>query len=73
MDFHSLQDGPGRDIIRVEQSRIVCPVCRRLTRQRVRPGTRFTDLPLWCPHCKQTSVVSYRAPVPEPESQSQSL
>ena len=71
MDCASLQTPIRCDILHVEGGRAVCPVCGRRTRQRILPGTRLRELPLWCPHCRRESVVSYREPEPESEPQSQ--
>lgn len=65
MDCGSLQTRPRCDTIRVINGRAVCPICGGLTAQRILPGTRVQQLPLYCKRCRQASVVSYE---PEPLS-----
>ena len=36
----------------------VCPVCRQITNQAVRPETKATSLQLWCRHCKAVHLVN---------------
>lgn len=45
----------------------MCPICGRPTQQRVLPTTRLTAFPLFCKHCRLTTVAEY---APEPLSQS---
>ena len=61
------QNGVKRDILRVAGDRLVCPICGRPTQQRVLPTTRLIAFPLFCKHCRLTTVAEY---APEPESQS---
>ena len=61
------QNAAKRDILRVVGDRLVCPICGRPTQQRVLPTTRLTAFPLFCKHCRLTTVAEY---APEPESQS---
>ena len=48
-------------------NRYLCPICGRPTQQRVLPTTRLTEFPLFCKHCRLTTVAEY---APEPLSQS---
>ncbi len=61
------QNAVRRDILRVAGDRLVCPICGRPTQQRVLPTTRLTAFPLFCKHCRLTTVAEY---APEPLSQS---
>lgn len=54
-------------MLKVAGDRLVCPICGRPTQQRVLPTTRLTAFPLFCKHCRLTTVAEY---APEPESQS---
>lgn len=36
---------------------IYCPICHHKTRTRIRPDTTAKNLPVWCPVCKNESVV----------------
>lgn len=61
------QTAARRDILRVAGDRLICPICGRATQQRVLPTTRLIEFPLFCKHCRLTTVVEY---APEPVSQS---
>ena len=39
---------------------IVCPVCRSKTRVKIREDTELVNFPLFCPKCKQESLVSVK-------------
>lgn len=41
----------------VKSEWIYCPVCRNKTRGRVREDTVLRNFPLFCPKCKQESLV----------------
>lgn len=41
----------------VKSEWIYCPVCRNKTRDRVREDTVLRNFPLFCPKCKQESLV----------------
>ena len=60
-----LNTGPESGKLVTEDRRIVCPVCGRPTQFRVRPDTVAKQLPVWCKHCRQESVVNIGAPEPE--------
>ena len=52
----------------VEDGRAVCPICGRQTTTRILAGTILVNFPIYCKRCRQTSIVTYREPEPEPES-----
>lgn len=37
---------------------IMCPICKNKTRIKIRDDTILINFPLYCPKCKQESVVS---------------
>lgn len=37
---------------------IMCPICKNKTRTKVRPDTELINFPLFCPKCKQESVIN---------------
>ena len=42
----------------VADGRVICPVCKQKTGQRIMPDTEFKNLPLLCKKCKKISIVS---------------
>lgn len=39
---------------------LLCPVCTNKTRIRVREDTELKNFPLYCPKCKQESIVNVK-------------
>lgn len=39
---------------------VLCPVCGNKTRIKVRPDTVLENFPLFCPKCKQETVISIK-------------
>lgn len=39
---------------------IKCPVCNNKTRIQMRPDTELKNFPLFCPKCKQESLIEVR-------------
>ena len=39
---------------------LLCPVCKNKTRIKLRQDTTLTNFPLFCPKCKQESLVDVR-------------
>lgn len=39
---------------------IRCPVCRNKTRNRIRGDTVLENFPLYCPKCKQETLINMR-------------
>lgn len=40
---------------------ILCPVCGSKTRDRIREDTILKNFPLYCPKCKQESLIGVKA------------
>ncbi|MGG5371643.1 cysteine-rich KTR domain-containing protein [Enterococcus sp. AZ196] len=55
---------------------VICPLCRGKTRIKIRSDTSIRRLPLYCPKCKQESLVDIKnlkiILIREPEEISQS-
>ena len=43
-----------------EEQWILCPVCQSKTRLKMRPETEAVFLPLFCPKCKQETLIHVR-------------
>ena len=39
---------------------LLCPICKSKTRVKVRDDTELTNFPLFCPKCKQESLVNVK-------------
>ena len=39
---------------------IYCPICRNKTRTKIRKDTELINYPLFCPKCKQESLINVR-------------
>jgi len=39
---------------------VICPVCKNKTRIKVREDTELINFPLFCPKCKQESLVNVK-------------
>ncbi len=42
----------------MEEKWVICPVCGSKTRVKIREDTVIINLPLFCPKCKQESLIS---------------
>ncbi|MEG0900449.1 MAG: cysteine-rich KTR domain-containing protein [Oscillospiraceae bacterium] len=55
---------------------IFCPVCGNKTRDRIREDTILINYPLYCPKCKQESIINVEqlniTVIKEPDAQTQS-
>ena len=55
---------------------IVCPVCCNKTRDRIRADTILKNYPLYCPKCKQQTLIEAQnlqvTVIKEPDAQTQS-
>lgn len=55
---------------------IFCPVCGNKTRLQIREDTELKNLPLYCPKCKNTTLVEARnlhiTVIKEPDAKTQS-
>lgn len=53
-----------------------CPVCKNKTRIKVRADTVLDKLPLFCPKCRQETLISVKNfhidIIPEPDAKTQS-
>ena len=56
---------------------IVCPVCGNKTRDKIREDTILKNYPLYCPKCKQQTLIEAQnlqvTVIKEPDAQTQSL
>lgn len=55
---------------------ILCPACNNKTRIRIRDDTILENFPLFCPKCKQETLINVKqlntAVIKEPDAQTQS-
>ena len=55
---------------------LLCPVCGNKTRLKVRQDTELINFPLYCPKCKQETLINAKelhiAVIKEPDAQTQS-
>ncbi|MCB5555602.1 MULTISPECIES: cysteine-rich KTR domain-containing protein [Clostridia] len=55
---------------------ILCPVCRNKTRVQIRKDTELKNFPLYCPKCKQESLIEAKdlhiTIIKEPDAKTQS-
>ncbi|MCP3780546.1 cysteine-rich KTR domain-containing protein [Paenibacillus sp. Lou8.1] len=55
---------------------VLCPVCNNKTRIRVRDDTILENFPLFCPKCKQETLINIRqlnvSVIKEPDAKTQS-
>ena len=55
---------------------VLCPVCRNKTRLKIREDTILINFPLYCPKCKQETLITAQnlniTIVKEPDAQTQS-
>lgn len=55
---------------------ILCPVCKNKTRLKVRENTELKNFPLYCPKCKQETLINLKqfniTVIKEPDAQTQS-
>ena len=59
-----------------EERWILCPVCDNKTRIRIRKDTVLENFPLFCPKCKQETLIAIRqlniSVIKEPDAKTQS-
>ncbi len=41
----------------MEEQWVICPICKNKTRVRLREDTILRNFPLFCPKCKQESLI----------------
>ncbi|WP_373112791.1 cysteine-rich KTR domain-containing protein [Dorea formicigenerans] len=54
---------------------VYCPICKNKTRIKIRKDTELMNFPLFCPKCKQESIiniVNQKITVIEPDAKTQS-
>ncbi|MDT2935525.1 cysteine-rich KTR domain-containing protein [Lactococcus lactis] len=55
---------------------ILCPICGNKTRIRIRDDTVLENFPLFCPKCKQETLINVKqfnmSVIKEPDAQTQS-
>ncbi|MEQ2778275.1 cysteine-rich KTR domain-containing protein [[Clostridium] innocuum] len=55
---------------------ILCPICGNKTRLKIREDTELINFPLYCPKCKQESLINVRefniTVIKEPDAKTQS-
>lgn len=55
---------------------VLCPVCGNKTRIRIREDTRLENFPLFCPKCKQETLINVKEMnilvIKEPDAKTQS-
>ena len=60
----------------VESKWILCPICLNKTRIKIRGDTMLQNFPLFCPKCKQETLINVRqlniSVIKEPDAQTQS-
>ena len=39
---------------------VICPICKNKTRVKIREDTELINFPLFCPKCKQESLVNVK-------------
>lgn len=63
--------------IKVETKWIKCPICGNKTRDKIRTDTIIKNFPLFCPKCKNESLIDVEklniTVIKEPDAQTQSL
>ena len=64
------------DTANTKSNWIRCPVCGNKTRTMIRENTELKNFPLYCPKCKQETLINakelYIAVIKEPDAQTQS-
>ena len=59
-----------------ENEWLLCPVCKNKTRMKLRRETTLTNFPLFCPKCKQETLVNVQelkiTMINEPDAKAQS-
>jgi hypothetical protein len=66
----------GRDGRVYKYEWILCPVCGNKTRDKIRDDTVLENFPLFCPKCKQETIISVKqrniSVIKEPDAKTQS-
>lgn len=60
----------------MEKKWILCPLCNNKTRIQIRKDTELIHFPLYCPKCKQESLINLKqqklSVIKEPDAKTQS-
>ena len=55
---------------------VLCPICENKTRTKIRPDTVLKNFPLYCPKCRQETLINIKqlhiTVIREPDAQTQS-
>ena len=57
------------------QTWVMCPICGNKTRTKIRKDTELINFPLFCPKCKQESIINVKQQqitIIEPDANTQS-
>lgn len=57
------------------QSWVLCPICNNKTRTKIRDDTELINFPLFCPKCKQETIINMKSGniiIREPDAKTQS-
>ena len=57
------------------QSWVFCPICNNKTRTKIRNDTELINFPLFCPKCKQETIINMKRGniiIGEPDAKTQS-
>ena len=76
----SVQFNPLANIVHIDDMKekqwILCPVCKSKTRVQIRKDTELKNFPLFCPKCRQETLVSVKElnliVIKEPDAKTQS-
>lgn len=60
----------------IKEKWILCPICGNKTRDKIREDTELKNFPLFCPKCKQETIINVeqmnmtviKAPAAKPQS-----
>ena len=56
---------------------VLCPICHNKTRTKVNDNTVLKNFPLYCPKCKQESIINVQnlniSVITEPDAKTQSI
>ena len=44
--------------MRTQTERLLCPICGRKTRDKIREDTEIKNFPMYCPKCKQETLIN---------------
>ena len=60
----------------MDETFLLCPICHNKTRAKVRSDTELKLVPLFCPKCKQETLINVKqlnmSVIKEPDAQTQS-